>query len=141
MKKMLLTAAIAFTSLIASAQFMVVTTYDSEQEETMDQITANMGVGFMVSDDITLGGVRSLDDAPPPSYEISVRYNLAMMEGAYAMIQMPTEDMSDNMKVGLGMSFAVWNSLYLEPNYTMPVSEDSNGDREGEFNIGIGYRF
>ncbi|MBT4477868.1 MAG: hypothetical protein HOC66_00505, partial [Flavobacteriales bacterium] len=63
------------------------------------------------------------------------------MEGAYAMIQMPTEDMSDNMKVGLGMSFAVWNSLYLEPNYTMPVSEDSNGDREGEFNIGIGYRF
>ena len=120
---------------------MVVTTYDSEQEETMDQITANMGVGFMVSDDITLGGVRSLDDAGDNSYEIFVRYNLAMMEGAYAMIQMPTEDMSDNMKVGLGMSFAVWNSLYLEPNYTMPVSEDSNGDREGEFNIGIGYRF
>ena len=141
MKKLLLTAVVALSTLAASAQFMVVTTYDSEQEETMDQITANMGVGFMVSDDITLGGVRSLDDAGEDSYEIFVRYNLAMMEGAYAMIQMPTEEMSDNMKVGLGMSFAVWNSLYLEPNYSMPVSEDGNGDREGEFNIGIGYRF
>ena len=141
MKKLLLTAVVALSTLAASAQFMVVTTYDSEQEETMDQITANMGVGFMVSDNITLGGVRALDAAGEDSYEIFVRYNLTMMEGAYAMIQMPTEDMSDNMKVGLGMSFAVWNSLYLEPNYTMPVSEDSNGDREGEFNIGIGYRF
>ena len=141
MKKLLLTAVVALSTLAASAQFIVVTTYDSEQEETMDQITANMGVGFMVSDNITLGGVRALDDAGEDSYEIFVRYNLAMMDGAYAMIQMPTEDMSDNMKVGLGMSFAVWNSLYLEPNYTMPVSEDGNGDREGEFNIGIGYRF
>ena len=141
MKKLLLTAVVALSTLAASAQFMVVTTYDSEQEETMDQITANMGVGFMVSDNITLGGVRALDDAGEDSYEIFVRYNLAMMDGAYAMIQMPTEDMSDNMKVGLGMSFAVWNSLYLEPNYSMPVSEDGNGDREGEFNIGIGYRF
>ncbi len=141
MKKLLLTAVVALFTFAASAQFMVVTTYDSDQEETMDQITANMGVGFMVSDNITLGGVRALDDAGEDSYEIFVRYNLAMMDGAYAMIQMPTEDMSDNMKVGLGMSFAVWNSLYLEPNYTMPVSEDGNGDREGEFNIGIGYRF
>ncbi|MBT4479047.1 MAG: hypothetical protein HOC66_06525 [Flavobacteriales bacterium] len=90
MKKLLLTAVVALSTLAASAQFMVVTTYDSEQEETMDQITANMGVGFMVSDDITLGGVRSLDDAGDNSYEIFVRYNLAMMEGAYAMIQMPT---------------------------------------------------
>ena len=141
MKKLFLTTVVALSTLAASAQFMVVTTYDSDQEETMDQITANMGVGFMVSDAITLGGVRALDDAGENSYEIFVRYNLSMMEGAYAMIQMPTEDMSDNMKVGLGMSFAVWNSLYLEPNYSMPVSEDGNGDREGEFNIGIGYRF
>ena len=141
MKKLFLTTVVALSTLAASAQFMVVTTYDSDQEETMDQITANMGVGFMVSDAITLGGVRSLDAAGDNSYEIFVRYNLSMMEGAYAMIQMPTEDMSDNMKVGLGMSFAVWNSLYLEPNYSMPVSEDGNGDREGEFKIGIGYRF
>ena len=56
--------------------------------------------------------------------------------------QMPTEDMNDNIKVGLGMSFSVWNNLYLEPNYSMSLQEDDvTGEREGEFNIGIGYRF
>ena len=33
MKKVLLTAAFAFTTMFASAQFMVVTTYDDDQEE------------------------------------------------------------------------------------------------------------
>ena len=54
---------------------------------------------------------------------------------------MPTEDGSDNMQIGLGMAFNVWNGLYVEPNYTMPVSEDDNGDREGSFNFGLSYRF
>ncbi len=133
---------VVFTSMAASAQFMVVTTYDSDQEETVDQITARLGVGYMVTDGITAGIVRGdKDDAGDDTYELFARYNLGMLDGAYAMIQMPTEDMTDNMKVGIGMSFAVWNSLYLEPNYTMPISEDDNGDREGKFNIGIGYRF
>ena len=141
MKKLFLTAVVALFTLAASAQFMVVTTYDSDQEETMDQITANLGVGFMVSDAITIGGVRANDAAGDDSYEVFARYNLTMMEGMYAMIQMPTEDMSENLKVGVGVSFAVWNSLYLEPNYSMPVSEDAQGNREGEFNIGIAFKF
>ena len=33
MKKLLLTAVVAFSTLVASAQFMVVTTYDGDQEE------------------------------------------------------------------------------------------------------------
>ena len=33
MKKILLTAVVAFSTLVASAQFMVVTTYDGDQEE------------------------------------------------------------------------------------------------------------
>ena len=140
MKKLFLTTVVALSTLAASAQFMVVTTYDSEQEETMDQITANMGVGFMVSDNITLGGVRALDAAGEDSYELFARYNIAMVEGMYAMAQMPTEDMSDNMQIGLGMSFSVWNDLYLEPNYTIPASKDDNGDREGSFKFGLSYR-
>ena len=141
MKKVLLTAVVAFSTLVASAQFMVVTTYDGDQEENMEKVTANMGIGYMVNDAFTVGlakGAVNLEG--DDTYDVWVRYNLSMMEGMYAMIQMPTEDMSDNMKVGVGMSFAVWNSLYLEPNYTMPISEDGNGNREGEFNIGIGYR-
>jgi len=55
---------------------------------------------------------------------------------------MPTEDGSDKMKLGLGYSFNVWQSLYFEPSYTMPVKEDAlTGDRKGEFNFGLGYRF
>ena len=40
MKKILLTAVVALSTLVASAQFMVVTTYDGDQEESMDKITA-----------------------------------------------------------------------------------------------------
>ena len=142
MKKLFLSAVVALSTLAASAQFMVVTTYDGDQEETMDMLTANLGVGYEVSDAITVGAVRALDANGDDSYELFARYGLDMVgNGAYAMIQMPTEDMSDNMKIGVGMAINIWSSLYLEPNYTMPVSEDDNGDREGSFNIGLGFRF
>ena len=160
MKNLFLTAVLAMSTLVASAQFMVVTTYDGDQEETIDMLTANLGFGYQVMDGITVGIVRSLGsdavdgdstatpaiaavDAVDDGYELFLRYDLGnYMEGAYATLQAPTEDMSDNMKIGVGFSFNVWNALYLEPNYTMPVSEDEvTGDREGTFNIGMGYRF
>mgnify|MGYP001206958608 FL=1 len=137
MKKLFLTAVVALSTLAASAQFMVVTTYDGDQEENMDKITANMGFGFTVMDGITIGVVKNGEE-----YDLWGRYDLgAYMDGAYVSLQAPREDASDNMKVGLGYSLNVWNSLYIEPNYSMPVSEDENGEREGSFNIGIGYRF
>ena len=61
---------------------------------------------------------------------IYLHYNLSMMEGAYAALQMPMEDGSDNMQIGLGFALNVWNGLYVEPNYMMPVSEDDNGERK-----------
>ena len=136
MKKLILTTVIALSTLVASAQVMFVTTYDGDQVENMDKITANMGVGYMVSDVFTLGAVRAGED-----FEIFARYNLSMVDGMFAMIQVPTEDMSANLQVGAGMSFSVWRDLYLEPNYSMPAKTDANGKREGEFKIGIGYRF
>ena len=49
MKKLILTSAIAFSTLFASAQnFTVVTTYDGDQEETMDKLTQNIGFGYAV---------------------------------------------------------------------------------------------
>ena len=63
------------------------------------------------------------------------------MEGAYVAFEMPTKDGSDNMQIGLGFAFNVWNGLHLEPNYSMPTSKDDNGDREGSFNFGLSYRF
>ena len=153
MKKLFLTAVVALSTLVASAQFMVVTSYDGDQEESADKITANMGIGYMINDVFTVGVAKGDDvitaaDAAAGTaadttdgYDLWVRYNIAQIEGAYATLHAPTENSSENMKIGLGFAFNIWNGLYIEPNYTMPVSEDDNGDREGTFNFGLSYRF
>ncbi|MBT6808991.1 MAG: hypothetical protein HOA52_05850 [Flavobacteriales bacterium] len=143
MKKMFLTAVVALSTLAASAQFMVVSTYDGDLEGA-ERLTANMGVGYEVMDGITIGAAKvpAATDSTDSSYDLFLRYDLgSFMEGAYAIVQAPREDASDNMKVGVGFSFNVWNALYIEPNYTMPAKADDNGDREGSFKIGLGYRF
>ena len=150
MKKVLLTAVVAMSTLVASAQFMVVTTYDGDQEENAEKITANLGLGYMVNDAFTVGLAKGAavetisatnDTTSEDGFDIFVRYNIAQVEGAYASLQMPTQDGSDNMRIGVGFAFNVWNGLYVEPNYTMPTSEDEKGDREGTFNLGVSYRF
>jgi len=143
MKKILLTAVVALSTLVASAQFMVVTTYDGDQLKSSEKFTAHMGVGYMVNDAFTVGLVKALNAKKEDTYDLWARYNLGeYMEGAYASLQMPTKDGTDNMKIGLGFSFNVWNGLYLEPNYTMPTSEDpKTKKREGSFNFGLAYRF
>ena len=141
MKKLLLTAVVALSTLVASAQFMVVTTYDGDQEESMDKISANMGIGYMVNDMITVGLANGGEDAAGEgTYDIFARYNIAQMEGAYASLTMPGDDAED-MSIGVGFAVNVWNGLYVEPNYTMPTSEDADGNREGSFNFGLSYRF
>ncbi|MBT6965587.1 MAG: hypothetical protein HOA01_05125 [Flavobacteriales bacterium] len=151
MKKVLLTAVVALSTLVASAQFMVVTTYDGDQEENADKITANLGIGYMVNDAFTVGLAKGAaieeistagDTTSSDGYDLFVRYNIAQVEGAYASLQMPTKDASDNMSIGVGFAFNVWNGLYVEPNYTMPTKEDAvTKKREGTFNFGISYRF
>jgi hypothetical protein len=148
MKKVLLTAVVALSTLVASAQFMVVTTYDGDQEENADKLTANLGLGYMVNDAFTVGVTRAAEvsieeetEEDEDTYNLFVRYNIAQVEGAYASLQMPTKDASDNMNIGVGFAFNVWNGLYVEPNYTMPTKEDAEGNREGSFNFGISYRF
>jgi hypothetical protein len=142
MKKVLLTAVVALSTLVASAQFMVVTTYDGDQEENADKITANMGIGYMVNDAFTVGLAKGAVNAEgDDTYDLWARYNIAQVEGAYASLQMPTQDGSENMNIGVGFAFNVWNGLYVEPNYTMPTSEDDEGNREGSFNFGLSYRF
>ena len=142
MKKLFLTGVVALCTLVASAQFMVVTTYDGDQEENMDKITTNIGIGYMVNDMISVGLTNGGEDATgEDTYDIFARYNIAQMEGAYASLTMPGDDAED-MSIGVGFAFNVWNGLYVEPNYTMPTSEDEvTGDREGSFNFGLSYRF
>ena len=54
MKKVFFTAALAMTTLFASAQFMVVTTVSEQSDDAdgfeMEQITDQIGLGYMLND-------------------------------------------------------------------------------------------
>ena len=158
MKKIFLTSVVALaTTLAASAQFMVVTTYDADQEGTLDQLTARMGVGYIVNDAFTVGlaqgaEVETITAADPVAgtladtssesgYNVWVRYNLSMAEGLYVSLEMPTDGATDNMSIGAGFSFQAWKGLYIEPNFAMPLGDDDDGDKDAQLNLGIAYRF
>ena len=132
---MFLTMALAFVSMFASAQFMVITTIDQPEEDAeweMSNFTDNIGIGYHLNDKITIGAIKNGED-----YDLWGRYQLKMV---YLSVQAPTEEMTDNLNVGVGYSLKVWNSLYIEPNYSMPLKEDAEGNREGAFKLGIAYR-
>ena len=50
------------------------------------------------------------------------------------------DELMDKMELGLGYSFNLWDKLYIDPNFTMPLEEDVNGEREGSFNLSISYK-
>jgi hypothetical protein len=141
MKKLILTSAIAFSTMFASAQnFMVVTTYDGDQEETMDKITQNVGFGYAVNDTWTVGLINAGEDSTgEATYDLWGRYN--MKNNTYVSLQAPTEETFDNLTIGIGYSYNVWKGLNVEPNYSMGLKEDENGEREGTFNLGLSYKF
>ena len=38
-------------------------------------------------------------------------------------------------------SLNISGDLYVEPNYNMSLSEDASGNRDGDFDLGLSYRF
>ena len=132
MKKLFLTASFALATILCSAQFMVVTTINMPEDDAeweTSNITDNMGIGYMLNDNITLGLVKNGEE-----YDVWGRY---YFNDIYAAVQAPTEEAMDNMTFGVGYSMKVWNELYVEPNYMMSTKEDS----DGEFELGIAYKF
>ena len=132
---MFLTMALAFVTMFASAQFMVVSnlTQPAEDEQWgVSNLTDNIGIGYQLNDKITIGAIKNGED-----YDLWGRYQLKMV---YLSVQAPTEEMTDNLNVGVGYSLKVWDNLYIEPNYSMPLKEDAEGNREGAFKLGIAYR-
>ena len=79
MRNLILTLALAFSSLFASAQFMVVTTYQAAEEGEsweMSSLTDNMGIGYAVNDKWTLGFIKAGEDSlGESSYDLWGRYN------------------------------------------------------------------
>ena len=138
MKKMLLTAAIAFTSLIASAQFMVTADLDLEDFST-DSIseTTDFGFGYMINDTWTVGATIPAGD--DEDFRLFARYY--WNESIYLTANTSTEEFSDNLRIGAGYSFAAFGNFYLEPNYTMDLTADDADERNGKFKLGLAYRF
>jgi len=129
MKKTILTTVIALFCLSASAQYRVMSNVNEPTEGEswgMENFTDNIGVGYQVNNEVMIGVMQNGDD-----YDFVGRYS--MSDNMYLSVQAPTENAADNMTLGVGFSINVWNSLYVEPNYTTK-------NDEGSFNIGLSYK-
>ena len=143
MNKLFLTMALAFCTMIASAQYSVLTTVTSiedEAGETTYNATDKLGVGYQVNEKLMVGLTLDGED----KYELLGRYSL--MNGiwgtcVYSYDTDSEAELMDKVNVGVGYSFKVWNNLYIDPNYTMPAKADEAGEREGSLNLSVSYKF
>jgi len=129
---MFLMASLILAANLCSAQFMAITTINTPEDDAeweMSNLTDNMGIGYMLKDNIAVGLVKNGEE-----YDMWGRYYFS---NCYAVVQAPTDEMMDNMTFGVGYTMKVWNELYVEPNYMMSTKEDS----EGEFKLGLSYKF
>jgi len=142
MNKLFLTMTLAFSTMIASAQFSVLTTVNSVEDEageTTYNITDKIGVGYEVNDKLMIGVTADGED----KYELLGRYEL--INGIWGTCvynyDSETKEVIDRLDVGIGYSWNIWDNLYIDPNYTMPLEEDEAGEREGTFNLSVSYKF
>jgi opacity protein-like surface antigen len=129
MKKTILTTVVALFFLSASAQYRVMSSINEPSENEnwgVENFTNNISIGYDVSEDIMVGVKKNGEN-----YDLIGRYNLK--DNMYLSVQMPTENASNNVTWGVGMSINVWEKLYVEPNYTRK-------DDEGGFNVGLSYK-
>ena len=141
MTKLFLTMTLAFCTMIASAQYQVMTTVTSveEADETTYNVTDKLGVGYQVNEKLMVGLTMDSEDG----YELLGRY--ALMNGVWGTCVYNYDDsdaeLMDRVELGLGYSFKVWNDLYIDPNYTMPATANEAGEREGSLNLSVSYKF
>ena len=132
MKKLFLMASLIFAANLCSAQFIAITTIDTPKDSAeweMSNVTGKIGIGYMFNENIAAGLVKNGEE-----YDLWGRY---YFNNCYAVVQVPTDEMKDNMTFGVGYSFKVWEKLYVDPNYMMSTKEDS----EGKFKLGVSYKF
>jgi len=143
MKKVFLTMTLALCTMIASAQYSVLTTVTSVEDEAGEStynITDKMGVGYQVNEKLMVGITMDGEE----NYELLGRYSL--MNGiwgacTYSYDADSEAELMDKVNVGIGYSFNIWNNLYIDPNYTMPAKADEAGEREGSLNLSVSYKF
>jgi len=139
MNKLFLTMTLAFCTMIASAQFSVLTTFNEGADSTWN-VTDKMGVGYQVNEKLMIGLTLDGED----KYELLGRYSL--MNGiwgtcVYSYDADSEAELMDKVNVGVGYSFKVWNNLYVDPNYTMALKKNEADEREGTLNLSVSYKF
>ena len=138
MNKLFLTMLFAVSTTLASAQFVGLTTLNEGTDSTWN-VTDKIGVGYMLSEKLMVAATMDGEDA----YELLGRYDV--YNGVWATCVYNYEkdseaELKDKLELGVGYSYNVWKNLYVDPYYVMPVKEDAEGNREGEFRLGISYK-
>ena len=140
MKNLILTAVLVIATLFVSAQDLMVVTNITKtangEKAGIENITNRIGVGYQVNNNLIIGLQSAARD---DGYDMFLRY--LWKENIYVSLSMPTEEATDNMKIGIGFSLNISGDFYVEPNYNMPLSDDVSGNRNGDFDLGLSYRF
>ena len=142
MNKLFLTMTLAFCTMIASAQYSAITTVTSVEEgdETTYNVTDKLGVGYQVNEKLMVGITMDGED----NYELLGRYSLTKEIWGTCTYSYETDseaELMDKVNLGIGYSFNVWNNLYIDPNYTMPATTNEAGERKGNLNLSVSYKF
>ena len=152
----------AFATTIVSAQFVALTTlnkvegvdpvepsttepYDGDVCPTTDtddswNITDKIGIGYQVSEKLMVAVTMDGED----KYELLGRYDVHQGLWATCIYNYEKDseaEIKDKLELGLGYSYNVWDKIYIDPYYIMPLKEDENGEREGMFKLGVSYKF
>ena len=139
MKQLFLTTMLALVTTFASAQFVALTTFNEGADSSWN-VTDKMGVGYQMNDKLMIGITMDGED----KYELLGRYSLTngiWGTCVYNYAKDSEDELKDKLDLGVGYSYNVWKNLWVDPNYTMPLKENEEGEREGSFNLSISYKF
>ena len=139
MNKLFLTMLFAFSTMFASAQFVALTTFSEGTDSTWNA-TDMIGIGYQVNEKLMVGVTMDGED----KYELLGRYDIH--EGLWATCIYNYEkdseaELKDKLDLGVGYSYNIWRKLYIDPSYVVSLKEDEDGEREGEFRLGVSYKF
>ena len=139
MNKLFLTLLLAASTMFASAQFVAMTTF-SENSDSNWTATDMIGIGYQISEKLMVAATMDGED----KYEILGRYDIHYGLWATCIYNYEKDseaEISDVLDIGVGYSYNVWNKFYIDPSYILSLKENDDGERDGEFRLGISYKF
>ena len=143
MKKMLFTAAFALIGFMASAQIMVTmdVSLDDFDTDNFEQYTKTIGIGYTFNDTYTVG-IKNIGFDDAMTLFGRYKFNESMFASTSILTDTPDGfEMTDFITVGLGYTYNVYNSFYLEPSVNTLLSPAEGVERDFNLSLGLAYRF